>query len=148
MATLKDEVNALRTLEKDLEHKVVKIDGKALVSEHVSTLDCLEQYGRRASLHVIKNDLEHPNGALDFDKTYRICPIYETTHGKTQDVIIRLKSHSACYAIYNKRKTYKNKKICITPSLTIEEENSSLKHKGSTKNIQLLTLFILTLMMT
>ena len=99
MATLKDEVTALRTLVKDLEDKVVTIDGKTLVSEHVSTLlrkevDRLEQYGRRASLvikgiplpnhnddndnlknqvlHIIKNDLELPKEVLDFDKTHRI----------------------------------------------------------------------------
>ena len=69
-------------------------------------------------IDIIKNDLELPNEALDFDKTHRIGPIYDTAHGRKQDVIVRLKSHTARYTIYNKRKTCKNKNIRITPSLT------------------------------
>ena len=143
VSSLKDEINELRTLVKKLENKINEIDGKSLVSKQVSTLlrkevDRLEQYGRRASLtikgippnrdednnlknqviDIIKNDLGLPNEALDFDKTHRIGPIYDTAHGKKQDVIVRLKSHSARYTIYNKRKTCKNKNIRITPSLT------------------------------
>ena len=49
-------------------------------------------------------------------KTHKIGPKYEG--GNKQDIIVRMKSHSARYDIYNKRKTIKNKNIRISPSLT------------------------------
>ena len=52
------------------------------------------------------------------DKTHRIGPVYSTQNGDRQDVIVRMKSHSARYAIYNKRKNSKNNNIRIKPSLT------------------------------
>ena len=69
----------------------------------------------------IIDELQIPNGRNELDKTHRIGPKYEG--GIKQDIIVRMKSHSARYDIYNKRKTIKIKNVRINPSLTDRRRN-------------------------
>ena len=118
------------------------MEAKMLVSSQVTNMlekevDRINQYGRRSSLvikgiplkeretnddikaqvlKIIREDLQLEQEAKDLDETHRIGP--KNDEGKTQDIIIRMKSHSSRYAIYNKRKTGNNKNIKITPSIT------------------------------
>ena len=132
VARLRDEMNKIKQ-----DMLVTKNENNILKRE----VDRLEQYGRRHSVvirgipavedestadltekvkNVLRNDLSiKPEIIKDFDKTHRIGKVFETEEGaRRQDVILRMKSHSARYNIYDNRKNSKSKKISISPSLT------------------------------
>ena len=143
---LKEEIAALRKQVKDLTNRLDEVESLAGVTASVNShlqkeVDRLEQYGRRHSV-VIRGIIPEENEQndqlvekvrdivgnqlnlksdfnRDFDKTHRIGPIIKTKDGPRQDVIVRFKSHSVRYRVYNKRKEInKERKIRITPSLT------------------------------
>ena len=95
-------------------------------------VDRLEQYGRHHSVvirgipavenettaeltekvkHILRTALSITSEFVkDFEKTHRIGKVFETEEGeRRQDVILRMKSHSARYNIYDTRKKSKNK---------------------------------------
>ena len=139
LAQLKAEVARLRD-------EMDKIKQDMLITKNENNIlkrevDRLEQYGRRHSVvirgipavedestadltekvkDVLRNDLSIKQDIIkDFDKTHRIGKVFETEEGgRRQDVILRMKSHSARYNIYENRKSSKSKKISISPSLT------------------------------
>ena len=80
----------------------------------------LNNHGPKKVKHILCTDLSITSEVVkDFDKTHRIGKVFETEEGeRRQDVILRMKSHSARYNIYDNRKKSKNKKISIAPSLT------------------------------
>ena len=66
---------------------------------------------------------------VNWTNTHRIGPKHDG--GKSQDAIVRMKSHSSRYAIYNKRKVNKNRSIKIVPSITNKRRTllATAKHK-------------------
>ena len=60
---------------------------------------------------LIRKDLKLPNAVAEIDKLHRLgskC----TNRGKTtQDIVVKFKTHSARYDVYDKRKESKNLKI-------------------------------------
>ena len=65
---------------------------------------------------IIAKDLNLPNVVNQIDKLHRIGKTRERNGKKTQDIIIRFKSHRARYEVYEKRKSSNN--IKIKPNLT------------------------------
>ena len=64
----------------------------------------------------------------DFDKAHRLGKIKQINGKNVQDVIVRFKSHSSRYEVFNKRKAAKN--IRIAPNLT--KARSKLLHDAVT----------------
>ena len=146
MLAMKGEIEALKKQVEALTSRVEEAESIAAVTATVNArlqkeLDRLEQYGRRHSIVIrgiapVENEtnedlIEKVKQAVcidnsmksdinrDFDKTHRIGPVIKTDSGPKQDVIVRFKSHSTRYKVYNKRKDIKEKKkVRITPSLT------------------------------
>ena len=147
VAKLRLEVEQLRKTVELMQVKLRDIEAKEAVTSQVNSVlanevDRLEQYGRRHSVIIkgldlkdkednaslskrvqliISNELDLPEEVKQIDKLHRIGPIYDANKdSKTprQDVIVRFNNHSSRYSVYHKRKTLKNKKIRITPSLT------------------------------
>ena len=132
---LKKQIESMETRIKSLEGKVENLEGRLVVSERVSEqltieLDRLDQYHRRSNIVVrdvflpenetnesitknvhkmISKDLESPSLVTSIDKLHRFGKIKEKNGKKSQNVIIRFKSHYARYSVYNARK-HKEKK--------------------------------------
>ena len=66
---------------------------------------------------MIKYEMGIPDVLNDFDKAHRVGKIKEINGSKQQDIIVRFKSHSARYKVFNHRKTLKHYKK-IRPKLT------------------------------
>ena len=64
---------------------------------------------------VIENDLNLKSAAKDIDKLHRTGKVTTKNGKKTQNVIIRFKSHTSRYQVYYERK--KLKTIKISPNL-------------------------------
>ena len=65
---------------------------------------------------IIAKDLQLPNVINSIDKLHRIGKPKEKNGKKNQDVIVRFKSHSARYTVFNARKKTNNHNI--RPNLT------------------------------
>ena len=142
---LEKRVDVLENSKRNLSEKVELLETKISISEEVSTrlsneLDRLDQYTRRSNLiiknvelpenaeetqrdveeivkKVIKGDLEMPDSILnDIDKFHRNGYIKNQRGKRTQNIIVRFKSHSSRYACLIKKKQKKYKKI--SPNLT------------------------------
>ena len=58
---------------------------------------------------MIKNELNLPVLLPEVDKAHRVGKV-KMNGKKSQDIIIRFKSHSARYEVFSKRKSLRNKK--------------------------------------
>ena len=138
---LKNQINELKMKNKLLEERMNKLQDKQGVFSQVNSMlslevDRLNQYTRRSNV-VIKNVFAPENESVpqveeeakkiivnmglpevipEFDKAHRLGKIRTINGKKHQDVIVRFKSHSARYKVFNKRKSAKNHRI--SPNLT------------------------------
>ena len=130
LSQMKEKVNKLEAKNSNLELRGEELETKCKVSENVTSMlifevDRLSQYQRRSNV-VIRNmflpeneSLEQLNNNVDkvikeelkllqvinaFDKLHRIGRVKESNGKKTQNIIIKFKSHSLCYAVYTERK--------------------------------------------
>ena len=113
-----------------------------VTSQLAKEVDRLSQYTRRSNVIVrnvflpeeetneqvsikmmkmIKIDVKLPDVVDEVDKLHRVGRIKQLNGKKTQDIIIKFKSHAARYSVYNERKKVRN--IKIAPNLT--------KHRGN-----------------
>ena len=129
-----EEIRLLKIRVTELTKRVEELEGFKLVSSKVSEglrkeVDRLDQYGRRYNViirnvekpanetqeqlekkvgNLITTTLKAPNLAKEVDKLHRIGR-KRTDAGKTyQNIVVRLRSHRARYALYNKKKDLKN----------------------------------------
>ena len=142
LSQMKEKVNKLEGKNSNLELRVEELETKCKVSENVTSLlvlevDRLSQYQRRSNVvirnmflpeneslerlnntvvKVIKEELKLPQVVKDIDKFHRIGRVKESNGKKTQNIIVKFKSHSSRYAGYNERKNAKH--IKINPNLT------------------------------
>ena len=75
-----------------------------------------------------------PSLANELDKSHRLGPTKNINGKNHQDIIVRFKSHSARYAVYNKRKSLPN--IRISPNLTKKRGKLLSNAVELTENIQ------------
>ena len=120
-----------------LETKVAKLEDRVAVAENVSSklafeVDRLDQYHRRCnivikdtflpeeeSVDAVKNmvsklinqELKLPEMSKDIDKAHRIGKVQTRNGKKEQDIIVRFKTHSSRYSVYQDRKKAKNVRI-------------------------------------
>lgn len=109
----------------------------AVNTELAKEIDRIDQYARRSNIilknivlpdketsdqletkikKIIEKDLELKSAVVDIDKLHRIGKVKKSAKGKkTQNVIVRFKSHSTRYSVYYARK--KLKSIKISPNL-------------------------------
>ena len=138
---LKKRIVALEDKNKTLENHVMKLEDKQATLSHVNSMlseevDRLNQYTRRSNIVIknvfapeketveqveeqvkkIINKMGIPEVLPDFDKAHRLGKVKDFDGKKHQDVIVRFKSHSSRYKVFNKRKSLKN--IRISPNLT------------------------------
>ena len=141
---LEDRVNMLEQKNKLLEGEVEILKSQNAICQKVTTeltkeLDKLSQYTRRSNVilknvflpetetaddvdkvvkKVIAKDLQLPNDVNNIDKLHRTGKIKTKDGKKIQDVIVRFKSHSSRYRVYNARKKSQNIKIManLTPA--------------------------------
>ena len=73
-----------------------------------------EQVNKKV-IKIITDDLKLLNIADDVDKLHHVGKIKQRNWKKTQDIIVRFKSHASRYLVYNERKK-DNKKISLTCS--------------------------------
>ena len=138
MNQMESKIKELEKKNKKLEDRVEILESDKLISSNVADLlaeevDKLSQYTRRANLivrnvflpetesadvtknkiiQVIKKELNMPEDVIkDIDKMHRIGKVKKVNDKNNQDVIIRFKSHSARYRVYNERKKLKIYKI-------------------------------------
>ena len=153
VSNLEKRLIELESKNKTLEDKVTTLESENTISKHVTTklsneLDRLDQYHRRSNVvisnvlklesennedvkakvhEIIKNELDLPSAVADIDKLHRIGKVRETNGKKTQDIIIRFRSHRTRYEVYEKRKSSRN--IKIKPNLT--KKRQTLKYEAS-----------------
>ena len=137
---LKELRETIANLEKNntlMEAKLEKIETEQAITKTVSNklaieVDRLHQYTRRSNViirhvplpenesvelveekvrEIISKELQLPNIVAEIDKAHRVGKINIQNNKKSQNIIVRFKSHSARYSVYNKRKLLKNKKI-------------------------------------
>ena len=139
---LKKRIDALEEKNKDLEERFGQLQEKQIITSHVNSMlveevDRLNQYTRRSSV-VLRNifapeketvyqaeekakaiivDMGLQEVLPDFDKAHRLGKIKDIKGKKHQDIIVRFKSHSSRYKVYNNRKAAKN--VRISPHLTL-----------------------------
>ena len=73
-----------------------------------------EQINKKV-VKIIKDELNLPNVVDDVDKLHCMGKIKQRNGKKTQDIIIKFKTHTSRYSIYNERK--KDRNIKIAPNL-------------------------------
>lgn len=137
LAKLEKEVLQLQKEKKLLEDRVSVLEDQYAISRNTSAklkaeVDRLDQYQRRSNIliknvevseppnqaddkklvhELIRKDLKLPNAVAEIDKLHRLGR-KRTNGGKTtQDIIVKFKTHSARYDVYDKRKESKNLKI-------------------------------------
>ena len=119
-----------------------QLQSRVAVTENVSAklaleLDRLDQYHRRPNIlirnaflpeneshekvvktvhNIIKEDLSLPEAVSDIDKLHRVGKIKTRDGKKSQDIIVRFKTHKTRYDVYKQRKKARNVKIA--PNLT------------------------------
>lgn len=144
--TLEERVDVLDNTKRKLTDKVEALESKVAICEVVNfnlsnEVDRLDQYTRRSNIIIkniklpddpkqetnedvkkivkkaIKDDLKLPDTILeDVDKFHRNGIIKQNGGIKTQNVIVRFKSHSSRYACLLKKRDLKSNKIA--PNLT------------------------------
>lgn len=141
LSNMEEKVIALEKHNESLEKRVEELEASKAISENVTKqlaneVDRLDQYLRRSNvivrnvflpekethdqinkklIKVIKEDLNLPDVVNEVDKLHRVGKIKHLNGKKTQDVIIKFKSHAARYSVYNERKKARN--IKIAPNL-------------------------------
>ena len=142
VAELKQRVINLEKKNDSLEKRVEELETSKVISENVSKqlaneVDRLSQYTRQSNVivrnvflpenesneqinkkvvKIIKDELNLPNVVDDVDKLHRVGKIKQRNGRKTQDIIIKFKTHTSRYSVYNERKKAMN--IKIVPNLT------------------------------
>ena len=126
---------------KILEEKVVLLESEKAINNNVTKLlseevDRLDQYHRRSNIvianilkpghetqeelinkvHETLKDLSIPNVIPEIDKLHRVGKTRERNGKQTQDIIVRFRTHTARYQVYDNRKRTTNVKI--RPNLT------------------------------
>ena len=150
---LEIQVDELEKKNKSLEDKVEILESRVNISENTSKhltveLDRLDQYHRRSNVmlknvflpeddndyvfQTVKNTLTKDLGLSnnivnEIDKFHRVGKIKDRHGKKTQDIIIRFKSHHARYSVIKERKKAKNMKV--SPNLT--KRRASLLYDAS-----------------
>ena len=125
-----------------LERSVEQLESRVAVSENVSAklvieLDRLDQYHRRPNIlirnaflpeneshkkvcetvhKIIGEDLSLPDAVDDIDKLHRVGKVKTREGKKSQDIIVRFKTHKSRYDVYQDKKKARNVKIA--PNLT------------------------------
>ena len=138
---------------------IEKLETRLAISENVSAklrieIYRVDQYQRRSNVvlkHVdlpdendnekdkaiVKNcfekELKLPNVVSSIDKLHRIGKVKENNGKKTQDIIVRFKSHHSRYTVMNKRKDAKSVKI--RPNLTKNRNNLLFEANDFVANI-------------
>lgn len=142
MAGMKNRMEEMEKKIKFLENKVDVLESRLLISEGVSEklvleVDRLDQYHRRPNIiirnmfkpenesnndverkvkEVITKELGLPEMTNNIDKLHRVGREKMTNGKKSQNVIVRFKTHHARYAVWEQRK--KAKHVKISPNLT------------------------------
>ena len=131
----------LENKNKILEEKVVLLESEKAINNNVTKLlseevDRLDQYHRRSNIvianilkpehetqeelinkvHETLKDLSIPNVIPEIDKLHRVGKTRERNGKQTQDIIVRFRTHTARYQVYDNRKRTTNVKI--RPNLT------------------------------
>ena len=144
--SLEERVDVLENSKRKLTDKVEILESKMAICEVVNSnlsieVDRLDQYARRSNIiikninlpddpkqetnedikkivkKVIKDDLKLPDSILDdVDKFHRNGMIKNSGNKKSQNVIVRFKTHNSRYACLLKKKELKSNKIA--PNLT------------------------------
>ena len=76
-------------------------------------------------IKLIEKDLSLPHLVNEADKLHRVGNVKEMNGKKSQDIIIKFKSHAVRYAVFNERKKIRGVKI--RPDLTKKGVNYFLK---------------------
>ena len=106
---------------------------KKVNNELVREIDRVDHYSRRSNIimknvflkenetqeqlehkvkTIITKDLDVPEAVEEIDKLHRVGKVKTSSNGKKQqNIIVRFKSHSARYRVYNARKNLNNIKI-------------------------------------
>ena len=145
---VENQINAVKDENKLLKARVAVLEDQVGIATKVSTVlksevERLDQYQRRYNV-ILKNvalpkkqsqdedekfvknlftkELKLPNVYGEVDKLHRLGPTrsVDGNNKKTQDIIVRFKTHAARYKVYDERK--KSKSTKIRPNLT--------KHRG------------------
>ena len=140
--------------------RIEELESTQATTAHVNTLllkevDRLSQYQRRSNLVFRKvfvpekeqaeqveekvrgylRDMDLPNCVEKVDKAHRLGKVTTNAGGKKhQDIIVRFTSHSARYAVFNKRKSLRN--VRISPNLTKTRGNLLADAISLTQNIE------------
>ena len=140
--TLQSKIAKLEENNIKLENRLKEVEEKQAITSHVNDqlneeIDRLNQYTRRSNLIIrnvllpeeesskdvkskveamVSKEMKMPDIISEIDKAHRIGKVVNKDGKKLQNIIVRFKSHSARYVIFNNRKLIKNKKI--SPNLT------------------------------
>ena len=140
--------------------KIDELETRVAVSENVSAklrieIDRVDQYQRRSNVvlkhvdlpddndnekdkvvvkNVFEKELKLQNVVSSIDKLHRIGKVKENNGKKTQDIIVRFKSHHSRYTVINKRKDAKSVKI--RPNLTKNRNNLLFEANEFVENIE------------
>ena len=140
---VENQVKSLTDENKLLESRVLVLEDQVAIATNTSDklkfeVDRLDQYQRRYNV-ILKNvavpkkqtqegdekfvknlftkDLKLPDAYEDVDKLHRLGSARTGDDGKkTQDIVVRFKTHEARYKVYDERK--KSKTVKIRPNLT------------------------------
>ena len=141
LKTVEGQITTLKDENKLLKARVLVLEDQVAVSNNTSEklrteIDRLDQYHRRHNI-MLKNvavpkkpsqdedekfvktlftkELKLNDAFEDVDKLHRLGPVRNKDGKKTQDIIVRFRSHSMRYKVYSERKKAKTK---IRPNLT------------------------------
>ena len=139
---LEEKVTKLENKNNILEEKLIRLESSNQVISRVNDelskeIDRIDQYSRRSNLLIknmflpeeetqnqltqkvenfIKKDLKMESAVRDIDKLHRTGKVKTSNGKKSQNVIIKFKSHATRYAVLQQKKKAKNFKLC--PNLT------------------------------
>lgn len=139
---MEDRMKVVEEKNSSHEKRIEELESEIIITkkvneELVKELDRVDTYSRRSNIimkkiyvndnenqvalekkvkKIIAEDMEAPEAVNDIDKLHRIGKVKTLPNGKKQqNVIVRFKSHSARYRVYNARR--KLKSIKISPNL-------------------------------
>ena len=139
---MEKELKSIKNENEVLEGRVAILEDKIAVSCNTSLklrqeVDRLDQYQRRSNIllknvelgptnsqkddkklvqNLLQKELKVPKALVEVDKLHRMGRTRTNAGKKTQDIIVRFKSHAARYDVYEARKKATNLKI--RPNLT------------------------------
>lgn len=140
---VEEELANLKEENKLLQSRVLVLEDRAAIATNASDklrseVDRLDQYQRRSNVilknvavpnkqtqegdekfvkNLFDNELNLPDAFQEVDKLHRLGPIRTSNDGKkTQDIVVRFRSHATRYKVYDERKKTKTTKI--RPNLT------------------------------